>query len=255
MALKTIPLPDAIPNVERDAREAFEVLRAGGVVIAPTEVGYALMASSSEGIERAFTTKRRRQGHALGVIGTHAQHAALHCHLGPEMLAMTRALTLDLGQTLAVVARCPRDNPRLVAAGLGEAALDRSTVGDTLGVAISEGAFMRELGRLCDAEGRLVVGSSANLSGEGQKFRVEDIEPEVRDAADLVVDYGLQRYYRYGRAGTVLDLDGMRVLRFGAGYELLRDKVYKWWSVKLPEDPELGSMDGSIGIGLSVKAE
>ncbi|KAF5014789.1 hypothetical protein F66182_14103, partial [Fusarium sp. NRRL 66182] len=61
---KIIPVPGDLPNVHADAQRVFQVLQSGGVVILPTEVGYGLMATSAEAIDRAFAAKRRRPGHA-----------------------------------------------------------------------------------------------------------------------------------------------------------------------------------------------
>ncbi|KAI8623560.1 hypothetical protein F5Y19DRAFT_458278 [Xylariaceae sp. FL1651] len=252
-APRVIPVPGTAPNVQRDAREAFEVLKAGGVIIAPTDVGYGLMSCSAEGIERAFEAKQRKPGHTLGIIGTYKAHEQLHV-LPPEKFEMTRVITQDMNSTLAIVARFKRDHPRIAA--LTPTTLDRTTKGNTLGIAIAEGPFLRELGRLNDEDGQLMVGSSANLSGRGQKFRVEDIEPEVFESADLVVDYGLQRYHRYQRAGTNIDMENMRVLRIGANYEVFRERMKKWWGVELPEDPDnkIDKVNG-VGVVVSIKAD
>ena len=83
-----------------------------------------------------------------------------------------------------------------------------------------------------------MVGSSANLSGHGQKFSVQDIEPEVIEAMDLIVDYGCQKWHLYGRASTIIDLDHEKVLRMGANYEVVREKLINWFGWRLPEDPE-----------------
>lgn len=81
-----------------------------------------------------------------------------------------------------------------------------------------------------------MVGSSANASGSGQKFRVEDIEDEVKEAADLIVDYGLQRYHVYGRPSLIMDYGKMEIVRKGSCYELFRERMWKFWGVDLPAD-------------------
>ncbi len=253
MASKTprgIPAPGVVPDVQRDAREAFEVLKAGGVIIAPIDTGYGIMSCSAEGIERAFTAKQRKSGHTIGVIGTYKTHEQLHI-LPPEKFEITRVITQGMNSMLAVVARFRKDHPRIAA--LTPATLDRATKGDTLGIGIAECPFLRELGRLNDEDGQLMVGSSANLTGRGQKYLVEDIEPEVFESADLIVDYGLQRYHRYQRSGTIIDMDNMRVIRIGANYEVFRERLRKWWGVELPEDPDnkIDKVNG-VGVGISI---
>lgn len=102
-------------------------------------------------------------------------------------------------------------NPKNIALVTGRGAL---------GIYMGESPFMRELGRSNDEDGQLVVGSSANITSTGQKLRVEDIEPKVYEAADLVVDYG--RYHGYQRSGTILDLETTRIYRICLWFMLVQ---------------------------------
>ncbi|KAI0195907.1 hypothetical protein F4808DRAFT_464154 [Astrocystis sublimbata] len=256
MAPRVIPAPGVLPDYKRDAREAFECLKAGGVIIIPTDLGYGFMSASNEGIERTFITKEREKGHTLGVIGTFRAFKELNV-LPPEKVEMIRVLTQDMDQTLNTVApSVPLDHPRLAHLSPENIARITKTTADgttTLGMNIGESPFLRELGHLNDEDGQLMIGSSANITGTGQKLRVEDIEPKVYDAADLVVDYGLQRYHRYQRSGTILDVVDMKVLRIGAGYEILRERVKKWFGHTLIEDPV--NKTDVVGLSYSIKTE
>ncbi|CAG8930968.1 unnamed protein product [Penicillium salamii] len=235
---KIIPAPGDLPNVKRDAQRVFEVLESGGVVILPTEVGYGLMATSAEAIDRAFVAKRRRPGHAQGLYGTHELHQQLHV-LDDQRFEMTRVLVEDLDMSLMAVAPCQQDHPLLQA--LSPQTLSKVTKDGTIAMFISGSSLLREVCRLNATSGQLMVGSSANVSGGGQKFRVEDIEDELKEAADLIVDYGLQRYHVYGRASLIMDFGQMKILRMGSCYELFRERMRKFWGVELPEDPVYGT--------------
>ncbi|KAE8416387.1 hypothetical protein BDV36DRAFT_260191 [Aspergillus pseudocaelatus] len=160
---------------------------------------------------------------------------------------MTRVLTEDMAMIVGIIAKYDTRNlhPRL--ATLDPATLLQVTKGDTVSIAVPEGPFLRELGRLCDEdpEGMLMFGTSANLTGQGQRFRIEDIEPRVIDAVDLVVDYGLQKWQVYRRGGVNFDAENMKVLRKGAGYEVFRDRMLRWFpnllkdaGVNIEEDPD-----------------
>lgn len=249
-APQIIPLPGEFPDVKRDAAKAFQILKAGGVVITPTDVGYGMMAASVEAIERAFEAKQRRAGHSLGIIGTYDLHVKLH-DLPPEKYRITRTFSEDMGMTIAVVAKMKADIENLLPQHLLPS-LDKMTKNGTLGIAICEGPFQRELGRLNEEAGQIMIGSSANLTGQGQKFQVQDIEPEVLQAADLVVDYGRQKWHLYGRAGTTIDLDSERVLRIGANYEVIGEKLTDWFGWSVPEDPDF-STKGRKQVGVSIK--
>ncbi|KFX95469.1 hypothetical protein V490_03849 [Pseudogymnoascus sp. VKM F-3557] len=232
---KTTPAPGSLPNVQADASRIFQVLQSGGVVIVPTEVGYGFMATSTEAVERAFAAKQRRPGHAQGLYGSHELHRELHI-LDEQRFEMTRVLVEELDMSLMAVAPC--DNNHRLLRALSPQTLSRVTKDGTVAMFISSSSLLKEVCRLNSASGQLMVGSSANLSGGGQKFRVEDIEDEVKEAADLIVDYGLQRYHVYGRASLIMDFGAMKVLRMGSCYELFRERMLKFWGVDLPEDPD-----------------
>lgn len=230
---KVIPGPGEFPNVKRDAAKAFEVLQAGGIVIAPTDVGYGMMAASVEAIERAFAAKGRRTGHSMGIIGTYELHEKLH-DLPPDKFRVTRTFTEELGLTIAIVGKM-KDSITDLLPSLLLPSLDKITKNGTLGLAICEGPFQRELGRLNDSSGQVMIGSSANLTGQGQKFQVEDIEPEVIEVADLIVDYGKQKWHMYGLPGTTIDLDNERVLRLGANYDVIAPRLASWFGWSVPD--------------------
>lgn len=248
MAAHIIPEPGNVPNVSHDAQQAYRTLKSGGVVVVPTDVGYALLASSQAGIQRIFAAKGRRQCHNIGIIGTYRQHREIHL-LPRSKFEFTRVLTEDMGMMVGIIAKFDRNNlhPRLAA--LDKATLSQVTKGDTVSIAVPEGPFLRELGRLCDADpqGMLMFGTSANVTGQGQRFRIEDVEPAVLECVDLVVNYGLQKWHMYGRGGVNFDAENMRVLRAGAGYEVFRDRAKRWFPLlleeaggSLEEDPEHG---------------
>ncbi|KAJ5669360.1 hypothetical protein N7462_010430 [Penicillium macrosclerotiorum] len=229
---RTIPTPNSLPNVRADAQRVFEVLQSGGVVILPTEVGYGFMATSTEAIDRAFAAKRRRPGHSQGLYGTHELHQKLHV-LDDRRFEMTRVLVEDLDMSLMAVAPCNQDHHLLQA--LSPETRSKVIKDDTIAMFISTSSLIREVCRLNATSGQLMVGSSANVSGGGQKFRVEDIEDEVKEAADLIVDYGLQRYHIYGRASLIMDFGQMKVLRMGSCYELFRERMRKFWGWSCPK--------------------
>ncbi|KAE8410371.1 DHBP synthase RibB-like alpha/beta domain-containing protein [Aspergillus pseudocaelatus] len=246
MAPRFIPEAGNVPNVSYDAQQAYATLKSGGVIIAPTDVGYALMTSTQAGIQRIFAAKDRRQGHNIGIIGTYRQHREIHL-LPDSKFEMTRVLTEDSGMIVGIIAKFDTKSlhPRL--AKLDPITLSQITQGDTVSIAVPEGPFLRELGRLCDADpqGMLMFGTSANRTGQGQKFRVEDIDSVVVSSVDLVVNYGLQKWHLYGCGGVNFDAEHMRVLRKGAGYEIFRDRILRWFphlleeaGVSLDEDSE-----------------
>lgn len=230
MSPRTIPAPGTVPNVSRDAQEAYQTLKSGGVIIAPIDVGYVLLAATQAGVQRVFAAKGRQENHNIGIIGTYQQHREIHL-LSESKFEMTRVLTEDMGMIIGIIAKFDSKNlhPRLAA--LDKGVLSQITRGDTVSIAVPEGSFMQELGRLVDADpqGMLMFGTSANLTGQGQRFRIEDVEPTLLACLDLVIDYGLQKWHIYGCGGVNLDVENMWVLRKGAGYEVCRDRILRWF--------------------------
>ncbi|KAF5597951.1 DHBP synthase like alpha beta domain-containing protein [Fusarium pseudocircinatum] len=238
------PRPGELPDAKRDALRAFEVLKKGGVIIAPTDVGYGMMAASTDAIERIFIAKKRKAGHSMGVIGSYDLLTRLY-DPPDDKYTIVRTFTEELGLTVAFVGKIKELATELIPN------VDRVVKNGTLGFAIGEGPFSRELARLNDENGLVMVGSSANLTDQGQKFRVEDIESEIIEAADLVVNYGRQKWHLYGRAGTILDLNNECVLRVGANYENIREKLIDLFGWTVPEDPDY-DMTGKKTVGFSI---
>ena len=68
---------------------------------------------------------------------------------------------------------------------------------------------------------RAIFGSSANLSTQGTKFAVADIEPEILAIADSVIDYGILKYQPYRCSSTLLDVESMRIYRKGVAHDAI----------------------------------
>lgn len=233
---KIIPQPGTVPNSKRDASAVFDALKDGGVAIVPTEVGYGLMACSEEAVERAFASKQRAPNKSQSLYGTLQMQKDIHI-LEDSKYDMIRSFSEDFDLPHIVVAPFRSDHP--LVEKIPPNIMKKSAVDGKLGMYIGGGALVREVLRLTSEAGMVVLGSSANLSGRGQKFKVEDVEDEIKNAADIIVDYGLQRYHVYGgRSSTMFDWEKMKVLRVGNGYELFRDKIARFQGVELPEDPD-----------------
>ena len=88
--------------------------------------------------------------------------------------------------------------------------------------------------RLSFEDGHLLVGSSANRSLSGTKFKVEDIEPEIRAIADVIIDHGLQKYHTYKASSTLINVESLAVVRVGSCYENIRYVIERHFGATLP---------------------
>jgi tRNA A37 threonylcarbamoyladenosine synthetase subunit TsaC/SUA5/YrdC len=84
---------------------------------------------------------------------------------------------------------------------------------------MNAGRFHAAITRLSFEEGHPLFGSSANRSLSGTKFKVEDIESEIKEIADIIIDHGLQKYHPYRASSTLINVETLEVLRVGSCYE------------------------------------
>ena len=179
--------------------EAVAAIRAGRVVVLPTDTVYGLVADAHQpaGRDALYALKGRdvKQPSALVAASVEALLACV-----PELPAeMVRALlpgpfTLVLPNPAQRFAWLCGDDPTTIGVrvpafvGPGKAVLDRVDV---------------------------VVATSANLPGGEEPRRLDDVSAALRSAAAAVVDGGELP----GTPSTVLDLTGAtpRVVREGAG--------------------------------------
>ena len=217
-------------DAAEDALRTFETLLAGGTAIIPTHVGYAFVGITEEAIHRTAAAKRRGPGKLHAFTGCPELHQAVHL-LDDHKREVIRTLWQECGLTLGCVAPARMEHP--VIRSLPPSVLERSVREGTVAMLLGAGPFLDALGRLGLEHGTAILGSSANLTGRGVKFRVEDIEPEILAAADLVVDHGLMRWAAYGASSTMIDFRDYSVVRRGACFDLIEDVLARRFGVRL----------------------
>ncbi|KAF2100053.1 hypothetical protein NA57DRAFT_75557 [Rhizodiscina lignyota] len=224
------------PNIDpiADAKRVFAVLQKGGLAIIPVDVGYAVCAMHNEALERAFTTKQRKPHKRHAMMGSWATHQAIHV-LPPREARMAKLIVKDLDLPLGLVAPFKEDHP--VIQKLGVETLERSSVEGTLAMLVNVGPLVDELTRLALEANVPIMGSSANLTGKGTKPLVADIEPEILAAADIVIDYGRIKYSNPRTSSTMYDFKNMRLIRYGACYDVIKDALNRFYGIDLPDDP------------------
>jgi len=223
-------------DIAGDARRIFDVLAHGGIAIIPNDAGYALMGGSAQAVQRIFVAKRRSEHKRNAMLCAMETQRELHV-LDARSQEMIETITQDYDLTLGAVAPYRPDHPLM--ARLDEPLRKASTGNGTLAMLLNAGRLFDEVCRLCREAVLPVFGSSANLTGTGPKFRVEDIQPELREIADVIVDYGLRKYHVYQRSATILKFGGAQVdcVRIGSCYELIADVLKRHFHVDLPPDP------------------
>jgi len=222
-------------DIKKDALRAMDVVLGGGIAIIPTHVGYVILGATTEAINRTIEVKQRGPSKLNAVIGCASMHAALHVLEGRNR-EIVRAITEDYDLPMGAVA--PADLNHQMLKTLDSEVLARTTLGGTLAMLLNAGPLMDTMAQLSFEAGQLVVGSSANLSLQGTKFRATDIEPEVLNAADLVIDYGLMRWVNYGRSSTMINVHDFSVVRYGSCLDLINDVLQRHFNFNLTPEPD-----------------
>ena len=224
----------ARPDIESDARRVEGVMRGGGVAIVQGDVGYGLLTATPDAASRKVSMKHRAAYKRHGMIGN-AEFRRDVMKLDKRQHDMVDAITVDFDLPLGVIGPVRKDHP--IIAGIEPNTLLAASVGDTMAMLHNNGALATELARLSLESNIAFLGSSANLTGTGVKFRVEDIQPEIIESADLVVDYGLAKYHLYRVSSTMINFDSMQVIRTGCCYELISDILKRYFDFECPPDP------------------
>ena len=226
-------------DIPGDARRVVAAVRAGGVAIIPMDVGYAGIGGCHDALMRFFRAKGRGAHKRNAMLGNLDLHDELHL-LDDRGRRMVRCLVEDYDLPVAVVAGFKDQHPLLRA--LGDEALAASTDGGTLAMLLNAGNFLAAVTREATDRGQPLFGSSANLTGSGTRFRATDVQEPIRAVADVVIDYGLQKFHRYRRSSTMIDFRTMEVVRIGSCYEVIADVLARHFGVDLPPDPGLEAL-------------
>ena len=222
-------------DIQGDAEKVFGTIENGGIAILQLDVAYLICGNTGDAIARIFEAKGRTFEKPNGMLANMEIFEQLLI-TGDRERDVVRAVTQDFDLPLSVVAPFRAD--ALLLAGLEPFAIERSTKAGTQDILINAGPLANRLAEMSLERGTPVLGSSANKSETGSKFRVEDIDAEVRDAAELIVDYGLCRYHNaIGTSSTIIDLQDFSVLRWGVCFEQIRDILYRYFKIDLAPNP------------------
>ena len=222
-------------DIAGDARRIFDVLQDGGIAIWPNDTGYGLLGGSTAAAQRIFETKRRGSHKRNALICDLHSEREIH-RLDSRAREIVEAITVDYDLPLGAIGLYDPDHPLM--RNVDPVLLKASTANGTIGMLLNAGPFYDELCRLIRENAHPVFGSSANLTGTGTKFRIEDIQPELRAIADIEIDYGLRKYHAYRRSATIIDFTrGVEILRIGTCYELIADVLTRDFGIECPPDP------------------
>ncbi|MBU1358412.1 MAG: Sua5/YciO/YrdC/YwlC family protein [Gammaproteobacteria bacterium] len=224
--------------VTDDAIRAFRSMRSGGVAVLPLDVSYAIFAATARGVERIYELKNRKPTKPNGIVGNWDIFSQV-LQTTERDKDLVRCIIQDHDLPLSVIAPYDRDHDWLRTVEYG--ALRRATKDGTMDLLLNAGPLHNELARLSWESATPLMGSSANVSLAGSKFRLEDVEDSVKQGCDIVLGYGTSRYINdYGIGSTILELPSWKVLRWGGLFERQAEIIKKQFGVELTPRPKEG---------------
>lgn len=205
---------------QREAERAYGVLRGGGVVLLPTDVGYGLIGCSDQAVAKIYALKGRPRSKACVTVANLTILDDVASLPNPHV----RAWLEEIGrQTPLAVVNDVREGSAMLSP-LSPFLLEQATSNGSIATFLNAGRLVMRIGELALAEHRLVLGSSANLASAGNNYTLADVPASIRNGVDLEIDHGPVRYRNPERlATTMLDLRRSTFLRKGINYTMIAE--------------------------------
>jgi|LGOV01.1.fsa_nt_gb tRNA threonylcarbamoyl adenosine modification protein (Sua5/YciO/YrdC/YwlC family) len=162
-------------NYQAIINRAIEVIKAGGLIVCPTDTSYGLACDSSNqaAIEKIINVKRRNK--KLGVPLLFSDSA--QCDTYHEFSNLERVLTrLFWPGALTLIVTPKGSVPELVTGGRG-----------SIAVRVPDHIIPRGIAQGIKGP---IVGTSANRSGEPSPFEITVAKDQLGDDVDLYIDAG-----------------------------------------------------------------
>lgn len=175
--------------------KALEVLRAGGIILYPTDTvwGIGCDATDPSAVARIYEIKRRADSKSLVLLASDMDMICRYVKEVPEM-AIQLVEVNDKPMTIiypdAIAGQSPAGPDAFPKADRRCLAFNTVAEDGTVGIRIPMMDFCQQLvARL----GRPLVSTSANISGEPTPKKFAEISEEIRSAVDHIVDPALER--------------------------------------------------------------
>jgi tRNA A37 threonylcarbamoyladenosine synthetase subunit TsaC/SUA5/YrdC len=223
--------PVAAEELKSDIARLFDALAGGGIGIVPLDVAYAVIATTQSGIRGIFEVKRRSYEKPSGMFGNWQMSRDIHL-MDERRHAMVREIIEEEKIPFSVVAPFRAEHPLFAA--VDPFVLQNSSKGGTLDMLLNAGQFHDAIAEGSLARSVAVFGSSANLSLSGSKYRYEDIDQPIREAAAIHFDYGQSKYaHKDGLSSAIIDFTDFSVIRVGHCFGQLKSAFATRFGVTL----------------------
>jgi tRNA A37 threonylcarbamoyladenosine synthetase subunit TsaC/SUA5/YrdC len=202
--------------------KAYEALNSkkGAVVVSPTKVGYIIVTTDKHGLDRKFDMKERKKNKPGVVLCGSIEQLKELAHLSDEALALYQ-LHWDQDILLGCILPWKESGKKYIPNdGCSELMMDKR---GTSCFVIKFGVPSEQMAHKLWAEGRkLLLASSANPSGKGNRGMVSGIGERIESMADMIIsgddyvasiqpDKDVHTRYEQGVMVSLVDDDGKLV--------------------------------------------
>lgn len=184
-----------------DIKKACEVLRAGGLILYPTDTiwGIGCDATNEKAVEKVYALKQRLDRKAMLVLLDN-----------PAMLTTYVDEVPDIAWDLIDVT----DKPLTIIYSKGKNLANNLLAEDgSIGIRITQEEFSR---KLCESFRKPLVSTSANVSGEPSPAVFNEIADSIKEGVDYVVQYRQEDMKKAKPSG---------IIKFGSGglFQVIRE--------------------------------
>ena len=165
---------DLKADYKDDIREAVRVMRAGGLILYPTDAGWGIGcdANNEEAVRKVYELKRRSDSKALIVLTDH--------------LAKLERVVEEVPEVAYDLIEVTEKPLTIIYSGAKNLAKNLIAEDGSVGIRLTKEAFSKDL---CEAFRMPIVSTSANISGEPTAHSFDEISDEIKNGVDYIVKY------------------------------------------------------------------
>ncbi|MDM1049476.1 L-threonylcarbamoyladenylate synthase [Sphingobacterium hotanense] len=187
-----------IPYDKDDMKQALETLKAGGIILYPTDTiwGIGCDATNPEAVEKIFALKGRDKGKSMIVLLGNDYQLEGYVQEVPEV-AYQLIEVADKPLTI-IYNKAKNLAPNVVAED------------GSIGIRVVQHPFCEEL---IQRFRKPIVSTSANISGDATAQNFAEIADEIKEGVDYVVQYGQTDMSKH-QASTIMKIDASGKFEF-----------------------------------------
>ncbi len=184
-------------DLEEDIKNAVKTLKAGGVILYPTDTiwGLGCDATNEQAVKRVFEIKQREDSKSMLVL---TDNAAKIERLATDVPEIAWSL-IDLA-----------DKPlTIIYSGAKNLAANLIAQDGSVGIRVTNEEFSK---KLCERFRMPIVSTSANISGQPTASNFKEISEEIKSAVDYIVSFR-QDDTSKAKPSSIIKLDAGGVIK------------------------------------------